>query len=419
MNISFYEKQSKLHQTNYILAYVRGGYSLGGIPGILLSNWTTGGEIRRASLHILKDFGYGKDRLEEIIEEEVDNLIQHIEDNWIDTPMDVTQFFNIVVLASLWKLISGESLKIGDPELSSLLNNAQSIAKEFGNPLVHVSMNFLPLFKMLNALGVIKLMESTKAIFAYCKRGMDNQNDKGIDGENPLTFIEAFMHKINTTTDSSSPLHDKLGELNLLNTLLDFFIAGSDTTSNTLNWSMFYMIQNPDVQERVREELISNFGLKKVRMSERQTIPYTEAVLHEISRKGNIVPNGGFHFTSTSVKAGKFIIPKETVIIPLIGDIMHDSNHFSNPQKFDPERYLSIDSAGKQTFTPNPRVIPFGIGKRRCLGEVVARTSLFKFFTAIVQRYKIVNGQNEEIQETRSVGFVSAPKPYKLKFMKI
>ena len=398
---------------------MRGGYSLGGIPGILLSNWTTGGEIRRASLHILKDFGYGKDRLEEIIEEEVDNLIQHIEDNWIDTPMDVSQFFNIVVLASLWKLISGESLKIGDPELSSLLNNAQSIAKEFGNPLVHVSMNFLPLFKILNAIGVIKLMESTKDIFAYCKRGMDNQNDKGIDGQNPLTFIEAFMHKINTTTDSSSPLHDKLGELNLLNTLLDFFIAGSDTTSNTLNWSMFYMIQNPDVQERVREELISNFGLKKVMMSERQSIPYTEAVLHEISRKGNIVPNGGFHFTSTSVKAGMFIIPKETVIIPLIGDIMHESNHFPNPQKFDPERYLSEDSSGKQTFTPNPRVIPFGIGKRRCLGEVVARTSLFKFFTAIVQRYKIVNGQNEEIQETRSIGFVSAPKPYKLKFMKI
>ena len=357
--------------------------------------------------------------MEEIIEEEVDNLIQHIEDNWIDTPIDVSKFFNIVVLASLWKLISGESLKIGDPELSSLLNNAQSIAKEFGNPLVHVSMNFLPLFKILNAIGVIKLMESTKDIFAYCKRGMDNQNDKGIDGENPLTFIEAFMHKINTTTDSSSPLHNKLGELNLLNTLLDFFIAGSDTTSNTLNWSMFYMIQNPDVQERVREELISNFGLKKVMMSERQSIPYTEAVLHEISRKGNIVPNGGFHFTSTSVKAGMFIIPKETVIIPLIGDIMHESNHFPNPQKFDPERYLSRDSAGKLKFIPNPRVIPFGIGKRRCLGEVVARTSLFKFFTAIVQRYKIVNGQNEEIQETRSVGFVSAPKPYKLKFIKI
>ena len=98
---------------------------------------------------------------------------------------------------------------------------------------------------------------------------------------------------------------------------------------------------------------------------------------------------------------------------------MHNSNHFPNPQKFDPERYLSRDSSGKQTFTSNPRVIPFGIGKRRCLGEVVARTSLFKFFTAIVQRYKIVNGQNEEIQETRSVGFVSAPKPYKLKFMKI
>ena len=79
-------------------------------------------------------------------------------------------------------------------------------------------------------------------------------------------------------------------------------------------------------------------------------------------------------------------------------------------------RYLvAQDYSEDVKFQPHPKVIPFGIGKRRCLGEVFARMVLYKFFTALVQKYEIVSGQSEPISNTRNFGFIKAPLKYKQK----
>ena len=70
-------------------------------------------------------------------------------------------------------------------------------------------------------------------------------------------------------------------------------------------------------------------------------------------------------------------------------------------------------------FQAHPRVIPYGVGKRRCLGEVLARMSLYKFFTALIQKYEIVSGQSEPISETRDLGLVKSPLKYKMIFKQI
>ena len=184
--------------------------------------------------------------------------------------------------------------------------------------------------------------------------------------------------------------------------------------SNLINRAMFYMVQNPEILKKVQAELDANPNTK---MKDRSCTPYTEATLHEIQRKANILPMSVFHYTSEPIRCGKeYIIPANTFLVPLIGKIMRDPEHFGpDPEKFDPERYLSTVN-GKLTFTPHPRVIPFGIGKRRCLGEVMARTSLFKFFTAIVQKFDVVSGQKEPLLDEADDGFTKAPLPYKLIF---
>ena len=100
---------------------VRHGLSLGGPPGVIFSNGSTWTEVRRTSLHILKDFGFGKYAMEEDIEEDLDNLILHIKTNCLNTPLDVSHFFNNTVLSSLWRIITGESLRVGDSKLNKLI----------------------------------------------------------------------------------------------------------------------------------------------------------------------------------------------------------------------------------------------------------------------------------------------------------
>merc|ERR1719273_2045561 len=103
-------------------------------------------------------------------------------------------------------------------------------------------------------------------------------------------------------------------------------------------------------------------------MNEKNKIPYTEAVIHEIQRKANILPLSVFHSTKGIVDVGKYTLPHETVIIPFLGDIMNDPEHFPEPSKFKPERYLVAENGSSNVkFQAHPRVIPFSVGKRQCL----------------------------------------------------
>ena len=403
-----------------ISAYIRGGESLGEIPGVLLSNNSTWTEVRRSSLHILRDLGYGKNILEDIIDEEIDELMEHIDNQWNDTPVDVGDgFFNVSVVASLWRIISGERLRIDDPKLKKLLANLNKFTKEVANPVLQVSFDSAWFFKFIHKIGITSFLNIIWTTLDYCNEYIEVHKAKSIDGDNPLTFIEAFLHKIQTTQDKNHPLYGERGILNLKNTLFDLFLAGSDTTSAALNWGMLYMILNPEVQDKVRQELKANIGSRKPKVSDRSQTPFTEAVIHEIQRKGNIAPIGVFHRNDKIIDIGPYQIPNDTMIVTTLGEIHNDPDYFPQPQKFDPQRYLSLDDDNNLKFTPHPRVVPFGMGKRRCLGENLARMSLYKFFTSIIQRYEIVNGQEFTPRDEYFPGLVLVPQPYKLKFKKL
>ena len=58
-------------------------------PGILFSNGPTWKEMRRTSLQTLKDFGFGKCILEDIVEEEIDNLLEHIDKHYLNQPVNI------------------------------------------------------------------------------------------------------------------------------------------------------------------------------------------------------------------------------------------------------------------------------------------------------------------------------------------
>uniref|UniRef100_A0AC34R960 Cytochrome P450 n=1 Tax=Panagrolaimus sp. JU765 TaxID=591449 RepID=A0AC34R960_9BILA len=87
--------------------------------------------------------------------------------------------------------------------------------------------------------------------------------------------------------------------------------------------------------------------------------------------------------------------------------VLADPELFPNPSEFKPERYL--DDCG--VFKPHPAVIPFGIGKRTCLGEGLARTELFLILANLFHQFEMKADPSHPVSQERVLGStVQAPK---------
>ncbi len=115
-------------------------------------------------------------------------------------------------------------------------------------------------------------------------------------------------------------------------------------------------------------------------------MPYVSAVLLESLRSASLVFISVPHSTHEEVKLGGFTIPKGTNIMPSIFHVHHDPDHFKEPDLFNPDRFINAE--GK--FVNDERVMPFGVGKRVCLGQTLAEKEFFIFFTGILQQYEIL-----------------------------
>ena len=92
------------------------------------------------------------------------------------------------MLASLWRLLSGEQLKVGDSKLVKLFNMVEVMIKDFGNPLTIVSMNYIWLFKALNNLGIIQTLPFTLDVLKFAGTVFTEHKERQIDG-NILVLI--------------------------------------------------------------------------------------------------------------------------------------------------------------------------------------------------------------------------------------
>ncbi|XP_056419941.1 cytochrome P450 2C31-like isoform X3 [Hyla sarda] len=102
---------------------------------------------------------------------------------------------------------------------------------------------------------------------------------------------------------------------NLTSLVADLFAAGMDTTSATLRWGLLLMIKYPEVQKKVKKEIGMVIGSAEPQMVHRQQMPYMEAVIQEIQRFANIVPNNVPHQTKQDVILKGFFIPKGREVV--------------------------------------------------------------------------------------------------------
>ena len=108
------------------------------------------------------------------------------------------------------------------------------------------------------------------------------------------------------------------------------------------------------------------------------------------------------------------VIPANTLVTTIMAEVLK-GDHWGDGEVFRPERFL--DTEGR--VVKDEHWVPFSLGRRQCLGETLARTELFLFFTALLQHFTLLPAVPGQLPTEEAVmGVTSLPKPFKVRLTK-
>uniref|UniRef100_A0A803TN63 unspecific monooxygenase n=1 Tax=Anolis carolinensis TaxID=28377 RepID=A0A803TN63_ANOCA len=191
---------------------------------------------------------------------------------------------------------------------------------------------------------------------------------------------------------------------NLFSFLNDLFGAAFDTVTTVMSWGLMYLVVHPEIQKKIQEEIDEVIGrARKPRLSDRPLMPYTEAFILEVFRHSSLLPFTIPHCTTKETVLNGYYIPKDICVFINQWQVNHDENLWKDPSSFNPERFLSAD--GKDVNKDErEKVLIFGLGKRRCIGEPIARWEIFLFLTFLLQELEFSVKEGVKVDMTPRYG---------------
>lgn len=167
--------------------------------------------------------------------------------------------------------------------------------------------------------------------------------------------------------------------------ILEMFLAGSDTTSNTLEWALTELLRKPELMKKVQAEIDEVIGPhRKVEESDLDKLKYLQAVLKETLRLHPPAPVLAPRRAMQDTVYMGYHIPEGTQVLINVWAIGKDPDAWDDPLSFKPERFLgsTIEYKGQ-----NYEFLPFGAGRRICVGLSLAHQTLHLALASLVQHF--------------------------------
>jgi len=386
--------------------------------GIIFNNGKPYREIKHFTVKNLKDFGFGKKQnMETAVQDELTDFLHYFQHTTLkEGPLTIKMehMFTLPVLNILWIMVAGLRFSYDDEKLHSLIKIVEEISKTHD-----IGGNILMAFPCLRFLfpeltGHAHQLRLYGKLHQFFRDIMHTRlAENGFEGfeclDNPRDFTDIFIQEMNKRKKVNGNESQIFTEEQFIMVCLDLFTAGAETTANTLDFSMFYLMLNQRVQKKVQAEIDEVIGPNRLpKFKDRHSMPYTEATLLETQRMCNVIPL--VHRVSIAdTTLGPYNIQKGDVMVMNTYSIHMDEKVWGDPHVFRPERFL--DANGNVNSLPS--FMPFGMGKRVCIGETLARHTMFTFFTAIMQRYNITPAKNHKVPEIKPVkGYTLNPEPF-------
>ncbi|NXA51146.1 CP2J6 protein, partial [Nothocercus julius] len=379
---------------------------LTGGNGVMFSNGHLWKQQRRFGIITMRKLGVGKGCQDHWLQEEVRHLVEYFQKangKPLDPSMPLVHAVSNVISA----VVFGHRFSIEDENFHRLIEAADNIAA-FGNSISFFIYELFPRFATLFLGSCKKMLSSISFMNALVAKEIERHKEKRKTEENQ-DFIDLYLDQIAQTKGDADATYD---EENLIQTVFDLFLAGTETTATTLRWALLYMMLYPEIQEKVQNELDTVLGPSHIICYEdRKKVPYTNAVIHEIQRYSNIILIALPRRSVKDTELLGFHIPKNTIIVANIDSVLSDPEKWETPQQFNPGHFLDKDG----NFVNREAFLPFSIGHRVCMGELLARMELFIVFSTLLQTFRFVLPQGVKEVNTEFVfGSTMRPPPYQL-----
>lgn len=361
----------------------------------------------------LKNVGYGKARMEEEIQKSAVELIDYLNDHCNDALWPGENFLSQSVLNILWIFCSGRRLARNDETLVKLISLLHKRSKVFD--MAGGILSQIPLLRFIapEYSGYSLIKNLNEEFYSFFMDVINDHVNLFEESKSNDDLIYAFLSEMKKRENEK---HSSFHLKQLVMVILDIFIAGSQTTSTTIDLALMMMILRPDLKDKCIQEISSQENSTCFPCyAEKTKFPFIQSFLLEVQRFFHIVPVSGPRRVLKSCELAGYRIPENATVLIGLQSVHMDEEYWKNPKDFIPERFLNEDSS---TCVKSERFLGFGAGRRKCLGDQLAKSCIFTFFVNILKHFDLQPDLAHPPSLELQPGITLSPKKYKIRFIK-
>ncbi|XP_039062221.1 geraniol 8-hydroxylase-like [Hibiscus syriacus] len=272
-----------------------------------------------------------------------------------------------------------------------LVDPNSSIAREFRETIRGIMIdagkpNLADYFPLLRKIDPHGIRRRVSVHFEKVLNLFDKMFDERRQARKSQESISTLSNDVlDTLLDILEGGFEEFNKTHVSHLLLVLFVAGTDTTSSTLEWAMAELLQNPHVLLKAKKELEQAIGKgNPVEECDIHRLPYLQAVIKETFRMHPAVPLLLPRRAGSDAYLCEFKVPEGSPVLVNVWAIGRDPSIWEDPNRFTPERFLGseIDVKGNDFG-----LIPFGGGRRICPGLPLANRMLHLMLGSLINSF--------------------------------
>ena len=363
---------------------------------------------RKAIQSYLKQFGTGIQKIEEVTLIATDDLIKRL-DEQNGRPINIRDFLFHCVTDVMMIFIRGEPMSNDEIKI---LKDFSDILNEITSAGSGMLLDIFPFVRFFGNKTYGQFMQAHQYKHKLVSGWMESRPTEGF-----INFVQSMSEQElkNNALDTEAAQQ---------NSVWAILLGGVSTTSTTLTSLINVLCHYPDVQEKLRKEVMDVIGSSRSpSLKDRDDLPYLRATILELGRFASIAPLTIPHKALQTSSIGKYTVPKDTEVWINLWAMHHDEKLWDEPFAFKPERFLNADGKLVPADHPNRKnTMPFGAGHRVCIGEVFANSRMFLITARILQNFTILPESTMEKQPScdprnMTMGLLLYAPPYKVRLV--